>query len=148
MPWNSKPRKAVDLKGNRTRDWNQNLSLKSLGAVGLSFLFLHVLHSFFLQGSFFHFSIHIVENCYPLPTDSIMLHTRHRGERKRIWGLEFKHWPLFITLFFFFFCWDSKYCLEVSTDDKPKLNTRNLSRLYCSMTCIRPKERVKSGHYA
>lgn len=102
MPWNSKPRKAVDLKGNRTRDWNQNLSLKSLGAVGLSFLFLHVLHSFFLQGSFFHFSIHIVENCYPLPTDSIMLHTRHRGERKRIWGLEFKHWPLFITLFSFF----------------------------------------------
>ena len=99
-------------------------------------LFLHVLHSFFLQGNFFHFSIHIVENCYPLPTGSIMLHSRHRLERKRIWGLEFKHWPLFITLFFFFFFAETVNIAQRSPLMTSKyLNTRYLSRLYCSMTC-------------
>ena len=111
----SGPEKGLE-PGIGTKVILSNLS----GVAGLSSLTLSThASSLFLQRSFFHCSVHIVENCHPLPTGSIMPNTRSRGEIERIWGLEFKCWPLSITLGFFF-C-DSKFCLEFSTDDKQML---------------------------
>lgn len=81
MSWNTNPRKEVDL--NRER--NQELEPRLFSQISLELLvshpclFLHMLHSLFLQRRLFHFSVHIVENCHPLPIGSIMLPTRPRG---------------------------------------------------------------------
>ena len=136
MSWNSKPRKAVDLK----RKQNQGLEPKffsqiSLGVVGL---ISHSFYTCFIQSfckeasSTFLFTQWKIAILYPLVLLCFILDT---GQKEKGYGNLSSSIGLYSSHFFLFFCRDTKYCLEVSTDDKQILNTKYLSRLYCSMTC-------------
>ena len=136
MSWNSKPRKAVDLK----RKQNQGLEPKffsqiSLGAVGLishSF-YMCFIHSFCKEtSSTFLFTQWKIAILYPLVLLCFILDT---GQKERGYGDLSSSIGLYSSHFFFFFAETVNIAQRSPLMTSKYLNTRYLSRLYCSMTC-------------